>query len=126
MPTNRVSTINLYCCTTNCIIFPQNVTYDATGNMTGKGFSSFQYDCYSRLAKVSPGQPGEIDYFYDAANRRVKAVGGGKTTYYIWEGNQVIAEYTNGAATGTGLKFYHPDVLSTRMTTSASGTVIGT
>jgi len=69
---------------------------------------------------------GEIDYRYDAANRRVKAVSGSTTTYYIWEGGQVIAEYTNGSATGTGLKFYHPDLLSTRMTTGAIGSVIGT
>jgi len=48
------------------------------------------------------------------------------TTYYIWEGSEVIAEYTNGAPTGSGLKYYHPDLLSTRMSTSATGTVIGT
>jgi RHS repeat-associated protein len=102
-------------------------SYDAAGNIMSDDFGGpYQYDCNNRLAKVYPGQPGEIDYFYDGANRRVKSVGGGTTTYYIWEGNQVIAEYTNGPAAGSGLKFYHPDILSTRMSTGGNGAVIGT
>src|SRR5262249_33710325 len=125
VPTNRISHVfntNWAGCDS---VGGFGARYDAAGNMSYAGASPCQYDCDSRVAKVSPGQSGEIDYFYDAANRRVKSVGPTTTTYYIWEGGQVIAEYTNGAATGTGLKFYHPDLLSTRMTTGSTG-VIGT
>ena len=49
------------------------------------------------------------------------------TTYYVWEGSQVIAEYSNGQQSGTGgVKYYHQDRLSTRMITNESGAVVGT
>jgi hypothetical protein len=37
-------------------------------------------------------------YGYDAGNSRVKKMVGGVVTHYIWEGDQVIAEYERGGA----------------------------
>jgi RHS repeat-associated protein len=80
---------------------------------------------------------------YDSSNWRVKKVAGGVTTHYVWEGEQVIAEYnaSTGALIseyifvgsrmvardqGGTLRYYHQDRLSTRMITDGSGAVMGT
>lgn len=55
----------------------------------------------------------------------MKKVAGGYTTYYVWEGSNVIAEYGNAPAGGGGTRFYHPDRLSNRMITDSSGVVKG-
>jgi RHS repeat-associated protein len=56
----------------------------------------------------------------------VKKTTGGYTTYYIWEGAQVIAEYSNAPAGSGGTSYYLADRLSTRMTTDSNGTFKGT
>jgi RHS repeat-associated protein len=103
-------------------------TYDATGNTTFDAAHSFLYDAESRIVKVDSGNTAT--YFYDSANRRVKKVVGtgasATTTYYVWEGSSVIAEYGNAPAGSGGTRFYHPDRLSTRMISDGSGVVKGT
>ena len=49
-------------------------------------------------------------------------------THYIWEGNQVIAEYERGGGgtQATGTRYYHQDRLSTRVITDGAGAVVGT
>jgi hypothetical protein len=73
----------------------------------------------------------------------VKKTTGGVTTHSVWEGSQVIAEYN--ASTGALLseyvyagsrmvareqsgvmRYYHAARLSTRLTTDATGAVVGT
>jgi RHS repeat-associated protein len=56
----------------------------------------------------------------------VKKVAGGFTTYYIWEGAQVIAEYSNAPAGTGGTSYYVADRLSTRMITDSNGAFKGT
>jgi RHS repeat-associated protein len=56
----------------------------------------------------------------------VKKLAGGFTTYYIWEGAQVIAEYSNAPAGTGGTSYYFADRLSTRMVTDGSGLIKGT
>ena len=51
---------------------------------------------------------------------------GNTTTYYVWEGTQVIAEYSNAAAGAGGTSYYLADRLSTRMTTDTTGVFKGT
>ncbi|MEK6288504.1 MAG: RHS repeat-associated core domain-containing protein, partial [Acidobacteriota bacterium] len=51
---------------------------------------------------------------------------GGFTTYYVWEGAQVIAEYSNAPAGTGGSSYYLADRLSTRMTTDTNGAFKGT
>jgi RHS repeat-associated protein len=98
--------------------------YDAAGNTTYDAAHSFNYDGESRIVNVDSGSTAT--YFYDAANRRVKKAQGGFTTYYIWEGNKVIAEYSNAPGGAGGTRFYHPDRLSNRAITDGSGVVKGT
>jgi RHS repeat-associated protein len=56
----------------------------------------------------------------------VKKLAGGFTTYYIWEGAQVTAEYSNAPAGTGGTSYYLADRLSTRMITDGNGAFKGT
>src|SRR5262249_6695816 len=117
---NRIATVN-----------GVSYSYDAAGNVTSDGLHSYQYDCEGRIAKVDAGTANEADYFYDLNNWRVKKITGAAgaspvTTYYVWDGARVIAEYSTAAPTGNGVRYYHPDRLSTRMITDPNGNVIGT
>ena len=99
--------------------------YDAAGNLTGDNgvINRYRYDAENRLVKADGGN---VVYTYDSANRRVKKTASGVTTYYVWEGSQVIAEYSTGPASGGGLRYHLADMLSTRLTTNGSGNVVGT
>jgi len=123
-PSNRMQTV-----TQAASVLTQQ--YDAAGNLINDGVHAYRYDAEDRLVKVDAGTANEAVYSYDANNWRVKKVVGtgasAVTTYYVWEGAVVIAEYSTAPASGPGgLRFYHPDRLSTRMITDASGVVRGT
>lgn len=98
--------------------------YDAAGNVTYDAVHSFSYDSENRIVMVDSGSTAT--YSYDSANRRVKKVTGGYTTYYVWEGSSVIAEYGDAPAGTGGTRFYHPDRLSNRLIADGSGVVKGT
>ena len=109
--TNRISSVNSV-----------NYMYDAAGELKSDGQHSYQYDGEGRIAKVDLG--ATATYSYDTANRRVKSVTQAGTTYYVWEGSQVIAEYSNAQQSGSGgVRYYHQDRLSTRMITNESESV---
>lgn len=114
-------------------------SYDANGNMTNDGLNSLSYDAENRLVSSSGSQ-----YSYDGNSLRVQKVSGGTTTVYIFSGAKVIAEYLNGAAPASPTReyvysasvplakieagvtnYYYPDHLSPRLTTDASGNVVG-
>lgn len=121
VPSNRAATI-----TNNGMPSPQ--TYDAAGNLTNDGLHSYQYDGENRIAKVDAGMLNEADYFYDSSNWRVKKTTSNNTytSYCIWEGGQVIAEYSNAPAGSSGNSYYLADRQSNRMITEANGAFKGT
>jgi RHS repeat-associated protein len=141
-----------------------NLTYDPTTNrITSAGFSydpagnqlqnntgqSFVYDAAGRLVKVKD-QSGTITlatYTYGASRQRLSTQTGSETssdkTYYVWEGNSVIAEYVEQTSAtmpkwsrnyiylggrllatetpnGTGelVQYHHPDRLGTKLVTN--------
>ncbi len=114
-PTNRIASVN-----------GTAFSYDASGNVTNDGVRTYTYDAENRVVGVSG--PAPESYGYDAANHRVKKEVGGVVTHYIWEGDQVIAEYKRGggATQATGTRYYHQDRLSTRLITDGAGNVVGT
>lgn len=67
-------------------------SYDASGNLTGDGSHAYTYDAENRIATVDT--TGAV-YSYSAGNVRVKKVVGTSTTYYIFSGTKVIAEYSS-------------------------------
>ena len=125
--------------------------YDPAGNQTrgqtenGVWLRS-KYDAAGRLAQVLTDASAVLEtYGYGATNERlVTTDSNGTTTFYAWEGGQVIAEYSgvgaNGLSwnkhyvylggrllatlSGSGTQYYHPDRLGTRLVTDgATGTV---
>lgn len=133
---------------TNRITSP-GFSYDPAGNqLTNNTGQSFVYDAAGRLAKVK-NQSGVTvaTYTYGASNRRLITQTGSETskhkTYYVWEGNSVIAEYieqptatmpkwsknyiylggrllATEAPNGSGqiVHYHHPDRLGTRFVTN--------
>jgi RHS repeat-associated protein len=78
--TNRMSVVT----TRNAwwqVLSTTNYTWDAAGNMTGEGATSFQYDAANRLKSVNNGTGGS--YGFDGNSQRVKKVEGSTTLYYV-------------------------------------------
>jgi RHS repeat-associated protein len=129
VPNNRVNTVTS---TANGVPNTVTYSYDFSGNLTNDGAHNYMYDAEGRLAQVDPGTTNEFDYSYDVNNWRVKKVPGsrnlsGATTYYAWNGGQVIAEYSNAPASAVAsVMYYYRDQLSTRLVTDSNATVLGT
>ncbi|MGH9960398.1 MAG: RHS repeat-associated core domain-containing protein, partial [Pyrinomonadaceae bacterium] len=126
IPTNQLSSITNRNGNTSATLAH---SYDLSGNLTNDGQHSYKYDSEGRIAVVDEGSGQVASYSYDLANRRVKRVVAGVATYYIWDGGQVIAEYSDSPApqvNGGGLRYYVADRLSTRMVLDSSGIVKGT
>jgi RHS repeat-associated protein len=69
-----------------------NVLYDGFGNfVTGGNPQQFSYDEENRVASVNMN-PGSISYAYDGLNRRISKTVNGTTTYFIYDGDEVIEE----------------------------------
>jgi RHS repeat-associated protein len=115
-------------------------TYDANGNVTSDTSHTYQYDARNRMVSVDGGTTAT--YVYDQNNRRVKKTVSSSVTHYVWEGNQVIAEYdgtTSGLLSesvyagwrliakfaGGVTRYYLSDKLSQRVTLDASGAIVG-
>jgi RHS repeat-associated protein len=102
----------------------------------------YLFDGESRLTKVTKNSSTVAESSYDGAGMRYKKVSNGKTTYYLYSGSNVIAEYTPAdekytyyifagkrsiAEEKDGKKiFYHRDHLgSTRALTDQNKKLVG-
>lgn len=94
-PTNRLSAVN-----------GTSYLYDADGNVTNDGAHSYTYDSENRLVSVDGG--ATASYAYDQQNRRYKKTVGSSVTHYVWQGNQVLAEY-NGGTGAVQVQYYYAD-----------------
>ncbi|HXQ72333.1 MAG TPA: RHS repeat-associated core domain-containing protein, partial [Pyrinomonadaceae bacterium] len=123
--------------------------YDPAGNQTqNNSGQSLVYDAAGRLAKVKNLSGVTLaTYTYGASNRRLITQTGNESStdkaYYIWEGNSVVAEYTEQpsaampkwsknyiylagrllateAPNGSGeiVQYHHPDRLGTKLVTN--------
>jgi RHS repeat-associated protein len=127
--------------------------YDAAGNLTRSqaagGWQRYEYDAAGRLINIKADNNSLIaSYTYGSSNQRLIATEGNLKTYYAWNGDATIAEYTevnssgvvqwsksyvylgarllatlqpNGGG-GEFTQFHHPDRLGTRLITNASDT----
>ena len=109
--------------------------YDAAGNLTNDSVNAYAYDGAGRLKQFN-ATAAAYTFF---GSQRIKKVVGATTTVYIYSGAQPIAEYTNGTLSAENIYFgsqlltvvtpsattyYHPDHLSTRAQTDATGTPV--
>jgi RHS repeat-associated protein len=113
--------------------------YDLNGNMTNDAVNTITYDGENRLIS-SAGSGGSGTYSYRASGLRAVKVSGGTTTVYVFDGNNDIAEYTNGTLANeyvylgnqrlasylSGTLYYSAaDHLSSRVILDSSGNVAG-
>ena len=100
--------------------------YDAagTGNLTGMGGFTFEYDAESRLKK-STINSATTEYWYDGDGRRVKKqTGTGIATAFVYDASgELTAEYGGASQGGTTQYLVQDHLGSTRMGVDGSGTV---
>ena len=78
--------------------------YDPNGNLTSDGTNTYTYDEQNRLTTFTDSIT-TASYTYDPFNRRVSKTVDGITTYFIYDEDEVIAEYDG---TGTLTAEYIP------------------
>jgi len=71
--------------------------YDPNGNLNFDGTNTYTYDAENRLSDFEVGIT-QASYAYDALNRRVAKTIDGFTTFYVYDGDSVIAEYDDTGA----------------------------
>ncbi len=114
--------------------------YDAAGNLLDEGTCpagthQYSYDGANRLTRINAGPP---TYTYFGA-LRIKKIAGTTATVYVYSGSKPIVEYVNGSLSkeyiyagskllatiaGTATTYHHPDHLSNRAETDASGNLL--
>ncbi len=94
------------------------MVYDANGNLTqqctggtvtrtatactGATVTATAYDFLGRTAQITKtGQPAQ-SYDYDDQNRRIRKTAGAVVNNYLYQGEDILAEYANGWAAATG------------------------
>jgi RHS repeat-associated protein len=79
-------------------------TYDANGNLTGDGSVTFTYDAENRLISASGAKNATLSY--DPMGRLWQVTASGVTTTFLYDGDELIAEY-NGSATTPLRRYVH-------------------
>lgn len=92
-----VNGLNQYTSTSSGSTF----TYDLNGNLTSDGSTTYLYDVENRLVAASGATNATLRY--DPLGRLYETIGGGLTTRFLYDGDELVAEY-NG--TGTMLRRY--------------------
>ncbi|WP_158657855.1 RHS repeat-associated core domain-containing protein [Agarilytica rhodophyticola] len=79
----------------------QSFTYDDAGNLTARTWAndaaqnqSWVYDHFDRPVHITSANL-DARYSYTSDGRRLSKTVNGTTTYYLWDGTQLIAEYQN-------------------------------
>lgn len=77
----------------------QSFTYDDNGNLTSDGYTDYKYDIENRLIEARRQHSAILKY--DPRGRLYESypVNDGSKTYFLYSGDQLIAEYQNGAMT---------------------------
>lgn len=80
---------------------PATFAYDANGNLTSDGSTTYVYDIENRLVSASGAASATLRY--DPLGRLYETVGGGNTTRFLTDGDELVAEYNSA---GTLLRRY--------------------
>jgi len=70
--------------------------WDANGNLTADGSTTFVYDTENRLTGASGAKSATLTY--DPLGRLYQATTGSTTTRFLYDGDRLIAEYSTGGA----------------------------
>jgi RHS repeat-associated protein len=78
--------------------------FDSDGNQTqimdaGSPSARLSFDFTNRLRRYEDLETSStMQYFYDPFGRRIRKVASGVTTWYVWDGDRLIAEYDGSGA----------------------------
>lgn len=72
-------------------------TYDANGNLTGDGTNIYEYDLENQMYQAKTASD-TVTFAYDAFGRRAYKTNDAGKTVYLYDGDQVIAEYDDAGA----------------------------
>ncbi len=72
-------------------------TFDDDGNLTARTGETIGYDFTNRLRSFS-NSTNAASYAYDPFGRRIRKSVNGVTTWYLWDGDQLLAEYDGSGA----------------------------
>ncbi|MGN6594681.1 RHS repeat domain-containing protein [Sphingopyxis terrae] len=70
--------------------------YDTNGNLTSDGSTTYVYDIENRL--VSAGGATNATLRYDPLGRLYETIGGGNTTRFLYDGDELVAEYDSAGS----------------------------
>jgi RHS repeat-associated protein len=73
----------------------QTVSWDADGNLiaTGTG-ATLSHDARNQLVSFTSGATS-ANYLHDSTGRRIRKTVNGTSTWFLWDGLQLVAEYDN-------------------------------
>ena len=83
--------------------------YDANGNLTNDGTSTYVWDARNRLVGISGG--ATASFSYDPLGRRVSKTIGGVTTQFAYDGNDIVQDLGSGAVATSYLRSLNIDEL---------------
>jgi RHS repeat-associated protein len=72
-------------------------TYDANGSLTADGSNAYVYDVENRLVTISGGHSATLTY--DPLGRLFQVASGAGATQFLYDGDELVAEYSGGALT---------------------------
>ena len=96
-----VNGLNQYTGTTSNGSPSASFLHDDNGNLKTDGASSFVYDAENRLVTASGARNATLTY--DPLGRLFQITGGGVTTQFLYDGDELVAEYDSA---GTVLRRY--------------------
>lgn len=70
--------------------------YDANGNLTSDGHSTYTYDVENRLTKLTGEKSATLSY--DPMGKLVQYTAGGITRRFVYDGDALIAEYSSNGS----------------------------
>ncbi|MBQ8104248.1 MAG: RHS repeat-associated core domain-containing protein [Afipia sp.] len=86
---------------------PASFGYDANGNLTSDGSSTYTYDVENRLISASGASSASL--VYDPLGRLFQVTGGSGVKQFLYDGDELVAEY-NGSGGMLGRYIHGPGV----------------
>jgi RHS repeat-associated protein len=80
------------------------LSYDANGNLTSDGSTTYGYDVENRLISASGAKNATLTY--DPLGRLFQIGSGSTTTQFLYDGDELVAEY-NGSSTTPSQRYVH-------------------
>ena len=78
----------------------KSFSYDANGNLKNDGHNKYFYDQENRLVKVTTlSNSLKSDLYYDPLGRLYKINNGSDIRYFLYDGDELVAEYLNTSTT---------------------------